>query len=104
MRSGCTEPPWAQMDPGIVEAVRALWAVGLVPTDSGDGTSKPVEHDGVLRIPHVFCSTSLTTMVNDADRALTALQALGEDWNVEATYSPVDRQVILIATRQMHGD
>ncbi len=32
------EPPWAEIDPGIVDAVSALYDAGISTTDSGDGS------------------------------------------------------------------
>ena len=73
-----TEPPWAELDDGIRETVRALWLAGFAPTDSGDGNSK-AGMECALAVPHVFMRCDPQDLVADARR----LQTIVDSW---ATY------------------
>lgn len=82
----------ANLDPGIRDLVVRLNGAGFVTTDSGDGVSKP-EDERVLDFPHVFCASTIATMVADADRLLPLLP---KGWRVEASYSPNDGGSVII--------
>lgn len=89
------EPPWGDLDPGIVDTVRVLWGAGFITTDSGDGRTKLLagENDGsILPVPHVACRCDPKHLLDETDRAVAVLRAAGyhlhptEGWHVEGTY------------------
>jgi len=96
-----TEPPWAEIDAGIRETVRALWRAGFTPTDSGDGCK--VGMDCSLDVPHVFLRCEPGQLVAESSR----LQALVTSWGlpaagadgaplVQASYAPADGVAVLM--------
>lgn len=89
-----TEPPWVELDPGIVETVRLLWDAGFQPTDSGDGMSKVGSGmEGVLPMPHVAIRVRRPIdLVGETTRAIEVLRNAGYDldpiagWRVEGSF------------------
>lgn len=82
------EPPWDDLDPGIVELVRLMWDAGFTPTDSGDGVSKvggSMDGDDgcVIPRPHVALSVDRLDLLVETDRAIAVLEASGR---------PIDRR------------
>lgn len=95
------EPPWADLDDGIRETVRALWRSGYETTDSGDGrrTGAKSDMDNVLDEPHVFMVCDPGRMIDEADRlhAMVSMWGVDEDAiNVQASYSPSDGVAVLM--------
>lgn len=96
------EPPWAELDAGICETVRALWRAGFAPTDSGDG--RKVEMGCALDVPHVFMRCgSPAQLIAEASR----LHELVTSWGlpaagangaplVQASYVPADGVAVLM--------
>lgn len=89
-----TEPPWAELDAGIRETVRVLWAAGFTPTDSGDG-SKAATMECAVETAHVFMRCDPAHLIAEADRlaALVSAWPRTGDYNgevVEASYAPGD--------------
>lgn len=80
---------YSQLDPGIVETVKRLRDAGFETTDSGDGVSK-IPQDRVMDIAHVFATVRLDKMMTEAIRMASVL---GQDWRVEASWSPNDSGV-----------
>jgi hypothetical protein len=83
------EPLWDELDPGIVDDVRLLWAAGFDPTDSGDGVSKPPE-ERALDEPHVFVRfDSIEHAVADCMRMQKVLHRAGRtNARIELTWAP----------------
>lgn len=99
-RSSRTEPPWADLDPGIRATVRALWDAGYEPTDSGDG-SKAGTMGCAIETHHVF----MRCEPDDLAKRAWDLWVLVSDWpssgdyngnRVEASYSPADGVGVLM--------
>jgi hypothetical protein len=93
-------PPWDDLDVGIRDTVRALWAAGFQPTDSGDG-SKFYDIDGAIVWHHVFMRCAPERLIIEANR----LALLVANWpaagtyegnRVEANYSPTDGVGVLM--------
>ena len=99
------ELDYSEIDPGIRETVRWLRSHGFETTDSGDGISKfdgPNFMGCALEYPHVFMVLrNLETAFHEADRLHSILEKMGAfvqsamPTYVQASYSPVDRLVIL---------
>jgi len=89
------EIPYKHLDPGVRELVRELARLGFLPTDSGDGVSKP-EVGRVFDFLHVAMVVDPARMVAEADR-LAGLVPILEPSGlvVEATYGPGDGTGIL---------
>jgi len=88
MTNGVHPVPYARLDPGVRELVRALTENGYRTTDSGDGVSKPPA-GRMFEFPHVFMATTPASLVAESDRLQGLLAALNcEGWTVEATYRP----------------
>ena len=67
------EPPWDELDPGIVDRVRVLHKAGLLPWSSCQGGP------GHLKwYPHILVATSLQTLDEDEKKVVEALLASGE--------------------------
>lgn len=88
------EPPWADLDAGILSTVRLLWDAGFQPTDSGDGISKRDSGmEGVLSMPHVVLTVQVDELIAQTDAVAATLRAAGYNlnaltgWHVEGTYS-----------------
>jgi hypothetical protein len=88
--------PYAHIDPGVRELVRALASYGFTPTDSGDGVSKAAKGWPCLPFLHVFMVTSPSTLASEADRLHALLPDLGEGLVVEASYRPSDGEGLLL--------
>jgi hypothetical protein len=90
-----SEPPWDELDPGIVGVVRMLFDAGFATTDSGDGVSKRGSGmEGVLPMPHVVVRVDdPSELVAVTDSVMAHLADAGFDmdplfgWHVEGTYS-----------------
>ena len=91
------EPPWDDLDPGIVEAVRFLWEAGFQPTDSGDG-SKAGSIECATPYPHVFAVVPVERMADEATRAAALVwEVLGMGRpTVEVSFNPDDGLAILL--------
>ena len=90
---------YADLDPGIRQAVMLLRAEGFDTTDSGDGRTKPPGPD-VLTRPHVFALTTKSKLIAEADRMLALLQSMDTGvtgWIVEGSYSASDGRCVLAA-------
>jgi hypothetical protein len=83
---------YSALDPGIREVVRLLRGWGFDTTDSGDGVTKPLDFEGVLRIPHVHCVHDLADDVFEAARFmrehLLALGLTDEHFQVQVLFDP----------------
>ena len=106
-------PPWADLDPDIVDVVRLLWRAGFWPTDSGDGHTK-MERLGYdasdsLAYPHVFMVCERHRLVDEAERLHDLLARLGVNLDrtdfgpegvhavsIEASYNPADGVAVLM--------
>ena len=85
-----------ELDPGIRQVVHLLREKGFDTTDSGDGVSKPAAERLIDR-RHVFISTPVASMVEEADRAFDVLRRHGfARAHVEATYSPNDGIAVIM--------
>lgn len=92
------------LDPGIRAVVQAINEWGWVTTDSGDGVSKPADHECVLRFPHVFCESHAlpSSLVSEANLLTKYLrEAFGPEWYVEVSYSTKDGKAILCAQKDV---
>jgi hypothetical protein len=98
-------PPWADLDPGIVSAVRLLWESDFDPTDSGDG-SKAATMGCAMPFPHVFCRVPAPSLHREA------LRAAALDWEsigmpvprVEGSLSPGEPAVVMVMwPGDLHG-
>lgn len=73
-RPDVTEPPWADLDPGIVGVVRSLWNEGFWTTDSGDGRHKletlGYDDESITHFPHVVVRTPYGGAQAEAERFL----------------------------------
>lgn len=105
------EPPWSDLDPGIVDTVRVLWSAGFITTDSGDGRTKLLEgeNDGsILPVPHVACRVDPQHLLDETDRAVAVLRAAGyhlhpiEGWHVEGTYNDGSAMVMAYGPEPPH--
>jgi hypothetical protein len=83
------------LDPGIKATVHLLRAHGFKTTDSGDGVSKPAD-ERVFDCPHVAATVKPKDIVAEARRMQGVL---GDEWRVEASYSPGDGVAVLLATK-----
>ena len=88
-----TEPPWDELDPGVLDVVRMFWGAGFAPTDSGDGVSKPTGGRWMnLPFPHVFMVVETDRLIGETDRAISLLASAGYEldplkgWSVEGVY------------------
>jgi hypothetical protein len=92
------EPPWGELDPGVVDDVRLLWAAGFDPTDSGDGVSKPPEAR-VLDEPHVFVHLdSIEHAAADCVRMKKVLHRAGRtNAKVELSWEPGGIAVAIVS-------
>ncbi len=54
-----------QLDPNIQAVVYILRDAGFRTTDSGDGSTKPDDHEGVIREPHVFITIDNPQRIHD---------------------------------------
>jgi len=94
-------PPWAELDAGIRETVRALWRAGFAPTDSGDG--RKVGMACALDVPHVFLRCDPALLVAESSRlhelvtswGLAAVDAAGVP-TIQASYAPADGVAVLM--------
>lgn len=89
----------AECDPGVRLIVKALFAEGFSPTDSGDGAK--TDMDCALDFPHVagvFLDQGedrdcLSIMEQHADDIAEAASAqAGAPWDCEVSWSTADRQ------------
>jgi len=86
---------YEELDSGIRDIVRKLREAGFETTDSGDG-SKYDTMGGALAYPHVFIEVpDAGSIIDEAHRAATLL---GDDWEVEASYSTRNKIGMLAAT------
>jgi hypothetical protein len=91
-------PPYAELDPGIVAAVRFLNAHGYRTTDSGDGVSKEAG-DETIPFPHVAVRAIPSGVVTVSDQiALLPWDTidLGPPTMIEASYSAIDRVALVM--------
>jgi hypothetical protein len=89
------------LDPGIALTVAFLRQHGLKTTDSGDGRSKPAD-ERTIDAPHVHVVCEALDMV-PTSKLMAKL--LGNDWDVEAAYSPRDGVTIVTAIKRgAHAD
>lgn len=100
-----TDFDYGQLDPGIRDTVRLLREADFETTDSGDGRTKPVE-ERTMPGRHVVAVLSACEPTKLSADRMAAL--LGPGWFVQATYSPDDGQVVLVAMhreaeREMFG-
>ena len=87
----------ASLDPCIRHTVLYLRSLGFDTTDSGDGLSKR-GMEGCLDYPHVAIVTTPRKMFRESFRLKAAL---GEPWQVEASFSPNDGKCILFASKPL---
>jgi hypothetical protein len=84
-----------ELDAGIAEVVQLLAEGGFHTTDSGDGVSKPAD-ERVFNVPHVAATVAPEVLIAESERMA---RLLGDQWHVQATYSPDDKTAVLLATR-----
>lgn len=86
-------PPYRNLDPGIVAAVRFLNEWSYLTTDSGDGVSKP-EFARVIPFPHVVVRVPVPAnliIVADSIALLPWEEVVnGRPTMIEASYSAID--------------
>jgi hypothetical protein len=96
-----------ELDPGIRETVRWLRGHSFETVDSGDGVSKAGEYGegDYLPFPHVAMLCTPETLIYEADRLRDLLEEQGApmvvvdpetDVHIEASYSPLDGQAVLM--------
>jgi hypothetical protein len=78
-----TDLNYNDLDPGIRETVRLLRDEGFETVDSGDGVAKPLDHEGVIRYPHVAMTCAAVDLIAKACRCAVVL---GPEWHVEGVY------------------
>ena len=83
---------YTQIDEGIRDVVRSLREAGFDTCDSGDGTKDDM--GCALDYPNVSAIVDVDTLVEEGDRML---EVLGDDWIVQASYSPNDGYALLHA-------
>lgn len=88
------------LDPGIRDVVRLLREHGFDTRDSGDGISKPLDSEGVLRFPHVVCVVEPHEMYSEARRLNALAKTIGPEWRVEASWL-VGSVAIITALRDL---
>ncbi len=90
-----TPPPWAELDPGIVEVVRMFWEQEFRPTDSGDGVSKlkggAEDYGPIIPRPHVVLRVEPEDLIAETRRCRSVLEEAGiplgvDDWTVEGSF------------------
>jgi hypothetical protein len=91
------------LDPGILPIVNYLNQNGFETCDSGDGRTKPLEHQSFPGLAHVIIKSSPETLIQDAKRFsefVKMMRSMGglpyPDWTIEASYSPLDDQAIIL--------
>ena len=92
-----------EIDPEVRPFVMQLRLIGFDTSDSGDGHSKPKDwYESGEAMPMMNIATFLADTTSPADFFLQAhlmQTALGNEWQVQASYSTVDCKMVLLATR-----
>lgn len=97
---------YAELDPGIRDVVMLLRQARFDTTDSGDGVSKPAEAIE-LPFPHVIAVVDLTqfeiALFSESERMQQTLDREQPGrWTVEATYFPVSKRAVLLASAELN--
>jgi hypothetical protein len=85
-----------KMSAGIRDTVVWLRSLGFETTDSGDGSNHAAGMDCALPYPMVAVRVESRHLIAESYRLRAVL---GEAWDVQGTFSPVDGVAVLIATQ-----
>jgi hypothetical protein len=91
------------ISPGVRSAVRWLREHGFETVDSGDGTHYAAGMEGAMPFPHVCMVVEKGDMLAEVER-LHDLLGEGHGLSLEANYSPVDGNAILLLTAHEGSD
>ena len=97
------EPPWHELDSGIVDTVRKLWNAGFKPVDSGDGVSKfrdgTANRQLAMNYPHVVMICEPLYLVDECRRLLSLVNTWNSFAQIRGSYAAEHDQALIT----LHG-